>query len=143
MKHIWDTIKLWFASGAIIAAQRERIKALEFDLEWEREGYQRAMIELERTRMAKDGAYEERNKLVAAFASFYKAGTKRTDIPGWSPDWHGCVFIDTPDGQMSWHYHDSHQWMFAHLPPYDGEWDGHTTAQKYERLQAMIYRRYE
>ena len=82
----------------------------------------------------KDGAYTERNKLVALLSKLFPSGTKRTAIEGWSEDWHGCVYIDLPTGQASWHYHDSQAHLFAHLPPYAGTWDGHTTEQKYERI---------
>jgi hypothetical protein len=59
---------------------------------------------------------------------------KKTAIPGWDEAWHGCIYIDLPTGQASWHFHDSEAHLFAHLPPYDGEWDGHTTEEKYERM---------
>lgn len=85
----------------------------------------------------KDAAYEERNRVVAALASRFYAGTARTAIEGWSDDWHGCVYIDLPTGQVSWHFHDSQAWLFSHLLPYRGEWDGHTTEEKYERLLAF------
>lgn len=96
-----------------------------------------AADEIERLRRDKDSAYEERNRVVAALAALYPAGIKATDIPGWEPEWHGCVYIDLPTGQASWHYHDSHAHLFAHLPAYTGEWDGHTTPEKYERLAAL------
>ena len=82
----------------------------------------------------KDFAYMERNMLVAFLASMYPSGIRRTNIEGWDPEWHGCVYIDTPAGQMSWHYHDSQAAFFEGLPPYTKEYDGHTTEQKYERL---------
>jgi hypothetical protein len=85
----------------------------------------------------KDAAYEERNRVVALLASLFPSGIARTDIPGWDPEWHGCVYIDLPNGQASWHYHDSQAHLFAHLPPYSKPWDGHTTEQKYERLAAL------
>lgn len=91
-----------------------------------------AMIEEQRA--AKDGAYLERNRLVALLAGLFPSGTKRTAIEGWSEDWHGCVYIDFPWGQASWHYHDSQSDLFAHLPSYDGEWDGHSTEEKYRAL---------
>lgn len=92
---------------------------------------------------AKDGAYEERNKCIAFIALTshfmgYRAGRARTAIEGWSPDWHGCVYIDLPNGQVSWHYHDSHAWMFARLPEYTGTWDGHDTPEKYKRLLECV-----
>lgn len=84
----------------------------------------------------KDGAYLERNKLVALLSKVFPSGKKKTAIEGWSEDWHGCVYIDLPTGQASWHYHDSQSWLFDHLPEYQGVWDGHTTEEKYERIFA-------
>lgn len=89
---------------------------------------------VEEMRESKDAAYLERNRLVAFLARQFPSGIARTAIEGWSDDWHGCVYIDTPEGQMSWHYHDSHTFLFEGLPPYVGKWDGHTTDEKYERL---------
>lgn len=88
----------------------------------------------------KDAAYLERNQVVAALAKCFPSGTARTAIEGWSDDWHSCVYIDLPTGQASWHYHDSHAYLFKDLPPYSGEWDGHTTERKYERLAEMVPR---
>lgn len=98
------------------------------------EDYDALAAEVRAQREAKDGAYLERNKLVALLASLYPSGIKRTAIEGWSADWHGCVYIDFPWGQASWHYHDSHAGLFEHLPPYAGEWDGHTTEAKYDAI---------
>ena len=86
---------------------------------------------------AKDGAYLERNQLVALLSKVFPAGKKQTAIEGWSEDWHGCVYIDLPTGQASWHYHDSQAYLFDHLPEYQGVWDGHTTDEKYERIAAI------
>jgi len=85
-------------------------------------------------RAAKDQAYLERNMLVALLASLYPSGRARTAITGWNEEWHGCVYIDFPWGQASWHFHDSHAHLFAHLPEYSGAWDGHTTEEKYRRI---------
>lgn len=86
---------------------------------------------------AKDGAYLERNRVVALLARLFPSGVARTAIEGWSDDWHGCVYIDLPTGQVSWHFHDSHAFLFEGLPPYRGTWDGHTTQEKYERVAAL------
>lgn len=91
----------------------------------------------------KDGAYEERNQCVALIARMalfmgWCAGLKRTAIDGWDNEWHGCVYIDLPTGQVSWHFHDSHAHYFAGLPPYDGPWDGHDTPEKYCRVNAAL-----
>lgn len=87
----------------------------------------------------KDGAYEERNKVVAALAKLFPSGVARTAIEGWSEDWHGCVYIDLPTGQVSWHFHDSQAHLFAGLPPYTKPWDGHDTPEKYRRLAALSH----
>jgi len=89
---------------------------------------------IEALEAARDGAYTERNRLVALLASLFPSGIKKTAIPGWDKAWHGCVYIDLPVGQASWHYHDSETHLFAHLPPYEKEWDGHSTEEKYERI---------
>ena len=86
---------------------------------------------------AKDQAYAERNQLVALLAHIFPSGTRRTHIEGWDPEWHGCVYIDTPCGQLSWHYHDNDAPLFADLPAYNKEWDGHTTEQKYLRVRKL------
>ena len=93
-----------------------------------------AAAEIERLRAANDGAYAERNRLVAYIASMFPSGIKRTTISGWDEAWHGCVYIDLPTGQASWHYHDREAHLFATLPPYQGEWDGHSTEEKYARI---------
>lgn len=104
------------------------------DAPWEPTEVERELSEM---RKQKDDAYLERNRVVAALASCYPSGIAKTAIPGWSKDWHGCVYIDLPTGQVSWHYHDSHAHLFAGLPPYDKPWDGHTTEEKYRRLEAL------
>lgn len=87
-----------------------------------------------------DSVYLERNRLVAMLSSLYPAGLKKTAIPGWDEEWHGCVYIDTPEGQMSWHFHDRDAWLFDGLPQYKAEWDGHTTEEKYNRLWRLTRR---
>lgn len=96
-----------------------------------------ALSHIDRLIADKDAAYLERNRVVALLAGLFPSGIARTDIPGWLPEWHGCVYIDLPTGQVSWHYHDGEASLFAHLPPYTKPWDGHTTDEKYERLAAF------
>lgn len=91
----------------------------------------------------KDGAYLERNRCVAALARMaialgQRAGRAKTSIDGWDPAWHGCIYIDLPTGQVSWHYHESQSGLFNDLPEYAGRWDGHDTPTKYERLAAAF-----
>lgn len=98
--------------------------------------YDKATAERDTQKAQKDAAYLERNKLVALLASLFPSGIAKTAIEGWSEDWHGCVYIDFPGFQASWHYHDSQAYLFEHLPPYEGSWDGHTTEEKYEKIVA-------
>jgi hypothetical protein len=93
--------------------------------------------ELKEMEARKDAAYLERNQVVAALAKCFPSGVARTAIEGWSEDWHGCVYIDLPTGQASWHFHDSQAYLFDGLPPYAGKWDGHTAEEKYARLAAL------
>jgi hypothetical protein len=103
-------------------------------LEDERERLEQRAEEM---RAAKDQAYAERNELVAALARQYPSGLRRTDIPSWGEHWHGCVYIDLPTGQISYHYHDSQAHLFAGLPPYTKEWDGHDKETVHDRLRAL------
>lgn len=89
-------------------------------------------------RKATNNAYRERNQLVALLSTLFPSGKAKTAIEGWDEAWHGCVYIDFPWGQASWHYHTDDEWMFAHLPPYTKEWDGHTTEAKYAAIAAAI-----
>ncbi|WP_349745350.1 hypothetical protein [Roseateles cavernae] len=90
-----------------------------------------------RTETVCDAVYLERNQVVAALAKCFPSGIARTAIEGWAPEWHGCVYIDLPTGQASWHYHDREAHLFEGLPPYAGQWDGHDTPEKYRRLAAL------
>lgn len=95
------------------------------------------LAEVARLREQIDGAYRERNQVVAALAWCFPSGVKKTAIEGWDPAWHNCVYIDLPTGQASWHFHDDDASLFAGLPAYVGEWDGHSTPEKYARLAAL------
>ena len=86
-----------------------------------------------------DAAYAERNRLVALLATLFPTGTARPEIPGWDPEWLGCVYIDFPWGQASWHFHDRDAPLFSHLPEYEGTWDGHTTEEKYAAIAAGVH----
>ena len=82
-----------------------------------------------------DSVYLERNQTVAALARCFPSGIKKTAIDGWDEAWHNCVYIDLPTGQVSWHFHDREMYLFAGLPAYEGEWDGHDTEEKYRRVR--------
>lgn len=81
-------------------------------------------------------AYAERNAVVLAFAHL-------GELMGWEvgklidprePDW-PVLMVDTPAGQVSWHFKAEE--MPATMPNYPGAWDGHSTAEKYERLARL------
>lgn len=85
-----------------------------------------------------DEVYSERSRLVAFLAALYPSalGTDPTE-----PDW-PVVYVDTPAGQLSWHIAPADVRFFAHVPRNESVvWDGHTTPEKYERLQQLIDRR--
>lgn len=96
-------------------------------------------LETERdlARAIKDGAYHERNILVAALARLFPSGLRPTEIEGWNPEWHGCVYIDLPSGQISYHFHDREAHLFEGLPPYTKDWDGHDKDAVHQRLAAI------
>lgn len=85
----------------------------------------------------KDGAYAERNKVVAALSKCFPSclGMHPVDDATWDRDWMTIVFIQLPTGQASWHLHDSDVPLFRHLK-HDPSvaWDGHSTEEKYRRL---------
>lgn len=95
----------------------------------------------ENEKRAKDGAYKERNALVAVLSKIFPAMIiQHEDTPGevWENDWRNIVMILLPTGQVSWHIHDSELAQFDHLAgSFVGpllRWDGHTTEEKYKRL---------
>lgn len=106
----------------------------------ERAARQKAEVERDEMERRKDNAYLERNQCVALIARMavalgHQACVTRTAIEGWSEDWHGCVYINLPTGQVSWHFHDSQRHLFDGLPVAGGvKWDGHDTPEKYRRV---------
>lgn len=95
-------------------------------------------LKLEWAQDAKNGAYAERNKLVALVSKVFPSclGRHEEADAGWDDDWRWIVYVTLPTGQCSWHIHDSDLPLFAHLRREDVTWDGHTTDEKYERLAA-------
>jgi hypothetical protein len=92
----------------------------------------------------KNAVYDERNKLVCALSKLfpsYLARHPKSDTT-WDDDWRWIVFIYIPTNrgseQISWHIHDSDFPMFSnHLGTESNNWDGHTTAEKYDRLARL------
>ena len=89
--------------------------------------------------VAKDRAYQERDRLVCALSKVFPSWLARhpDDDTEWDDDWRWIVFIQLPTGQASWHIHDSEHSWFRHLTMGGDAWDGHTTEEKYRRLEAL------
>ncbi len=96
-------------------------------------------------REAKDAAYRERNLCVSVIAKMaialgWDAWLGKHVGGEWDEEWRSIVFIQTPEGQISWHLHDSEVGYFAGLPQKDIPWDGHDTPEKYRRAQSAANR---
>jgi hypothetical protein len=81
-----------------------------------------------------DQVYTERAQLVAFLTTVYPAHIS-PDPEG--SDW-DYVFVDTPTGQMSWQFSPADQHFVKGLASYSETWDGHTTEEKYERLDRLV-----
>jgi hypothetical protein len=82
-----------------------------------------------------DEVYAERNQLVAALSKVWDS-TIAVDPD--EPDW-PVVLINSPSGQLSWHITvDERHRLFSHLyVSHQDKWDGHTTEEKYRRLNSI------
>lgn len=95
--------------------------------------------ENEELKASKDSAYKERNNLVAFLSKLYPSHLCRhsDEDKSWEDDWRWIVCIHSPQGQLTWHLHDSDVASFRHLVEQESHWDGHTTEEKYKRLAAI------
>lgn len=91
--------------------------------------------QIEQLKAEKNQAYAERNKLVALLARKFQSGIKK-DLSE-DPEWQNIIYIQLPNGQASWHVHESEMHLFDALPEWNDEWDGHTTEQKYHRIEKL------
>lgn len=106
-----------------------------------------AEAEVARLTAQKDNAYNERDRCVSVIACLARAlgwpvwlGTHEGDP--WDEEWRNIVFIETPHGQVSWHYHDSERPMFSWIGlgmPTPKPWDGHSTPEKYNLLFGLVH----
>ena len=126
---------VWPAAPSLRAAAEKAVEALA-----------NADADVDRLRAQRDGAYAERNQVVAllarmALALGWRAGLRGHEPdpdPTWDDDWKNVVVIDLPAGQVTWHYHDGDRPLFASLPSYPASWDGHDTPEKYRRVNAAL-----
>lgn len=82
--------------------------------------------------------YRERAHLVAHLTALFPHHATLADADPTTPGW-PVATIETPAGQMSWHISPDDTDLFAHMPRTAAgiPWDGHSTQEKYERLQAL------
>lgn len=91
-----------------------------------------------------DNVYKERNLCVALIAHFcrisgYTVGIKEHQGEDWEDEWRNVLFIDLgPNMQVSWHLHKDELVNFLAIDKYYGEWDGHNTEEKYDRIKKFI-----
>lgn len=101
------------------------------------------LTKLQKLRDQLNAVYNERDRCVALVAALaqiagYNAWLGHHDDmdADWDPEWRHIAFIELPTGQTSWHIHDSELPLFAFLQPRnDLSWDGHTTTEKYDRME--------
>lgn len=88
---------------------------------------------------AKDDAYTERNRVVAVLSKLWPSHLARhpEEDTTWERDWMTIICLHSPVGQLTWHVHDSQRFLFAHLSEGAAHWDGHTTKEKYRRLESV------
>lgn len=77
--------------------------------------------------------YTERNMCISLIVRLAMAKGLKTGVRP-NQDW-PIVFVELPAGQVSWHIPEAefHKY-FPSMNEYDGEWDGHTTEEKYRRV---------
>jgi hypothetical protein len=87
----------------------------------------------------KNAAYKERNALVCALSKLWPShlALHPSDDETWDPEWMTIVCIHSPVGQLTWHLHDSDVPAFSHISVRCGDWDFHTTEEKYARLAKL------
>lgn len=104
-----------------LAVANQRIKDLEIELDLAQE-----VVDVYKHRVER--AYTERSYASAALARMalrtgLDAGTGLDDTPGMD-GFSTILYVDTPAGQVSWHYKDDDLWLLDGLPRYEKPWDG-------------------
>lgn len=100
------------------------------------EGIVREVTETERK--SRERAFYERNQLVSALTKLFPSYRSiHMDTENMGKSWTNIVYVELPTGQASWHIHDDDLVFFEHLQLKANNWDGHTTAEKYNRLRDL------
>lgn len=81
-----------------------------------------------------DALYRERSHLLALLATHYPAHLQPDPAQrSWS-----VLYLSLPTGQCTWHISEEDLDLFEHVRTDITEvWDGHTTAQKYGRVDEL------
>lgn len=81
--------------------------------------------------------YRERAHLLSHLAAIYPSRLIRGADPN-EPDWPVLfIHLPFPDGQLTWHISPDDLDLFEDVPDEEANWavwDGHSTEEKYERL---------
>lgn len=147
-KVLVDTINHTAESNSELKA---RVAQLQADCDARLESMTKLSDAVATLRREKDAAYSERDMLVCALAKFAVALGWETWIGPheqiistehpyveWEPEWCNVIYVVTPHGQVSWHVHDSEVEWFSFLPRRETPgWDGHTSVEKYARLEKI------
>lgn len=105
--------------------------------------YEDAQGDINRLTTERDGAYRERAQLLAWLAALHAPhavlapAADIEDEDGW---W--LLFLTVAGRQLSWHIAPRDAELFNHVQRVDvtdprAQWDGHTTAEKYERIRTL------
>jgi hypothetical protein len=83
--------------------------------------------------------YRERAHLLAYLAAAFPTAFLAYSDP--NDPW-PVLTVETIDGQMCWHINPADLDLFPHVrwAPDEAHWDGHGTAEKYDRLRAYTAR---
>jgi hypothetical protein len=93
---------------------------------------------IDRLEAERDAAYRGRALAAVALAHAALALGLRAGVridPDQTPEWRHVLMVELPAGQVSWHIAEADVPLLVGLPDYQ-EWDGHTPAQRDERLAA-------
>lgn len=84
-------------------------------------------------------AYRERNRLVAYLAKSYRSLSSIMEAPDCKEEedkWY-IVYINTPEGQLSWHIPEADMDLFDGIARKEVVWDEHNTEEKHHRLEKL------
>jgi multidrug efflux pump subunit AcrA (membrane-fusion protein) len=123
-----------------LAADRAVLAIAEQHIEQGNTETLKAYAQLRATEAERDGAYRERAQLVAWLAAIHPAVL--APAPDVADDGWQILYLTASGHQLSWHIHPRDAELFTHVErvPADdprAQWDGHSTAEKYERIAAL------